>query len=66
MDVDEAPSATPVVKETPTKKKEEKEKEVTDILPESDVYLRLLVVLALIDAGDSEKVSKALLIMSAR
>lgn len=67
MDVDEAPSdpsappapsvpSAPVVKETPTKKTAaEKEKDVTDILPESDVYLRLLVVLGLIDAEQSEK-----------
>jgi hypothetical protein len=57
MDVDESVPKESVEVSKAVDAVKEKEKEVVDILPESDVYLRLLVVLGLIDAGQTEKVS---------
>jgi hypothetical protein len=58
MDVD--PSSTPAPTssdstETPAHSNKPK-KEVTEILPENDVYFRLLVILVLIDSKETEKV----------
>jgi hypothetical protein len=53
MEIDESASAAT----TTTTNKSEAKKESEAILPESDVYLRLLVIVGLIDVKEVEKVS---------
>jgi hypothetical protein len=54
MEIDESAAATTA---TTSEGKAEGKKEVEAILPESDVYLRLLVIVGLIDVKEVEKVS---------
>ena len=54
MEIDESAAATTTTK---SDGKTEGKKEVEAILPESDVYLRLLVIVGLIDVKEVEKVS---------